>query len=456
LHLAERDAYTTCMSRRNLLILLLAIVVSYACYVRGDQNPYVRYVAEGMAAIDANSLDPIPDRELFNGAMDGMVGVLDKHGDEHSEFLPQDEADPLRSEIRQQFGGIGVRIGFEGEPKRLTIVAPPDPGSPAAQANLLPGDHILSIDGKDTHGMPMTDVLHLIRGPRGTKVGLLVQSVAASESRTVELVREIINIESILGDRRDKNGRWQFQLQTDPRIAHVRIAAFGERTAAELVAVLERVIAGGAKAVVLDLRDDAGGALEAAVDVCKLLLPAGRDIVETRGRDPQQGYQYATTEDGTYTKLPIAVLVNQHSASAAEIVAACLQDNHRAKVFGQRSYGKGTVQQLLPLESGNSLLKLTWASFWRPSGDRIHRAADAKDDEKWGILPDKGFERVLSDAQYADYQKYRADRDLFRVTTGNADDARDTQAETPIFIDLQLQDAVNFLEALLDGQHSKT
>jgi carboxyl-terminal processing protease len=302
----------------------------------------------------------------------------------------------------------------------------------------------------------MTDVLHLIRGPRGTKLGLLVQSAAASEPRTVEMVREIINIESILGDRRDKNGRWQFQLQIDPRIAHVRIAAFGERTAAELVAVLERVIAGGAKAVVLDLRDDAGGALEAAVDVCKLLLPSGRDIVETRGRDPQQGYQYATTEDGAFTKLPIAVLVNQHSASAAEIVAACLQDNHRAKVFGQRSYGKGTVQQLLPLESGKSLLKLTWASFWRPSGDQIHRAADAKDDEKWGILPDQGFERILSDAQYADYQKYRADRDLFRVTTGNDDDARDTQAETPIDIDLQLQDAVNFLEALLDGQHSKT
>jgi carboxyl-terminal processing protease len=444
------------MPRRNLLILLLVSAVSYACYVRGGQNPYVRYVAEGMAAIDTNALEAVPDRELFNGAMDGMVGVLNKRGDEHSEFLPQDEADPLRSEIRQQFGGIGVRIGFEGEPKRLTIVAPPDPGSPAAQANLLPGDHILAIDGKNTDGMSMTDVLHLMRGPRGTRLVLSIQSTAAAESRTVELMREIINIESILGDRRDEDGSWQFQLEADPRIAHIRIAAFGERTAAELTVVLDHVIVGGTKAVVLDLRDDAGGALEAAVDVCKMLLPAGRDIVRTRGRDPEQGYRYATTEDGAFTKLPVAVIVNQHSASAAEIVAACLQDNQRAKVFGQRSYGKGTVQQLLPLESGKSLLKLTWASFWRPSGDRIHRAADAKDDEKWGIVPDEGFERVLKDAQYAEYQKYRADRDLFRVTSAGEGDSQNTAPQQSAFIDLQLQDAVKYFESVLAEQQPKT
>jgi carboxyl-terminal processing protease len=437
------------MPRRNLLILFLASAISYACYVRGEQNPYVRYVAEGLAAIDANALDAVPDRELFNGAMDGMVGVLNKRGDEHSEFLPQDEADPLRSEIRQQFGGIGVRIGLEGDPKRLTIVAPPDPGSPAARANLLPGDRIVSIDGKDTDNMSMSDVLSLMRGPRGTNLVLTIQSAAASEPRTVSLVREIIQIESILGDRRDKDGRWQFPLESDPRIAHIRIAAFGERTPSELASILDQSIARGAKAVVLDLRDDAGGALEAAVDVCKLLLPAGCGIVKTQGRDPGQGYQYATVEDGAYTKLPIAVLVNQHSASAAEIVAACLQDNGRAKVFGQRSYGKGTVQQLLPLESGKSLLKLTWASFWRPNGDRIHRAAGAKDDDKWGVVPDEGLERVLTDAQYADYQKYRADRDLFRVTTGNDDSAEATQPEAPELIDLQLDDAVKYLQSLV-------
>jgi carboxyl-terminal processing protease len=444
------------MSRRNLLILLLASVLSYACYVRGEQNPYVRFVAEGMEAIDRHALDAVGDRELFNGAMGGMVGVLHKQGDEHSQFLPEEEAEPLRSEIRQQFGGIGVRIGFEGEPPRLTIVAPPDPGSPAALANLLPGDQILAIDGQDTAGMSMLDVLQRIRGPRGTQVVLKVQSSLASDSRSVALVRELIKIESILGDRRDEQGRWQFRLEADPRVAHIRIATFGERTADELASVLDRMVARGAAAVALDLRDNTGGALEAAVDVCGLFLPAGRVIVVTRSRDSQLAHEYATKEDGAYTRLPVAVLVNQHSASAAEIVAACLQDHHRAAVAGQRSYGKGTVQQLLPLESGRSLLKLTWASFWRPSGGRIHRSATADDKDTWGVVPDKGLEHILSADQYAAYQKYRADRDMFRVRPAAGDEPANKALDAPAFTDLQLRAAVKHLQATLEGSQPKT
>jgi carboxyl-terminal processing protease len=449
------------MSRRNLLILLLAIGVSYTCYVQGEQSPYVRYVAAGMEAIDAHALEPVPDRELFNGAMDGMIGVLNEHGDKHSEFLPEEEADPLRSEIRQQFGGIGVRIGMEGEPPRLTIVAPPDPGSPAALAHLLPGDRIMAIDGHDTEKMSLVDALRSIRGPQGAPVSLKVQSAAGSEARTVEMVRQIINIESILGDRRDTNGRWRFLLESDPRIAHIRIDSFGDRTAEELDRVLHRVIGKGAKAVVLDLRDNAGGALEGAIDVCKLLLPAGRDIVETRSRYPEMVYKYSTTENGKFTSVPMVVLVNQHSASAAEIVAACLQDDGRATVFGQRSYGKGTVQQLLPLENGKSLLKLTWASFWRPSGKQIHRAVEATDEDTWGVGPDEGHERKLTDEQYAAYQKYRAERDLFRVTAKPEGESPGAVPQPPStkeapFVDLQLQDAVEFLEAELSPPQMQT
>jgi carboxyl-terminal processing protease len=270
------------------------------------------------------------------------------------------------------------------------------------------------------------------------------------------MVREIITIESILGDRRGEKGQWEFQLETDPRIAHIRIASFGERTATELKAVLERIIARGAKAVVLDLRDNSGGALKAAVDVCKLLLPAGRTIVKTRGRDPELGYEYATTEDGEYTSLPVVVLVNQHSASAAEIVAACLQDHRRAAVAGQRSYGKGTVQQLLPLESGQSLLKLTWASFWRPSGKRIHRPANAKDDDTWGVVPDKGLERTLTADEYAAYQKYRADRDMLRTAPAKSDGMTAEKTDAPAYVDLQLQDAVKRLQAALEEAQPKT
>jgi carboxyl-terminal processing protease len=438
------------MSQRNLLILLLATALSYVCYVRGEQNPYARYVADGLAAIDRDSLEPVPDRELFQGAMDGMVKVLRRYGDDHSQFLAEEDAAPLRMEIRQEFGGIGVRIGLEGEPPRPTIVAPPDPGTPAARENLLPDDRILSIDDQTTEGMKMSDVLRLMRGRPGTSLRLTIQHKHESAPRTVELVREIINIESILGDQRGEGGRWQFALQADPRIAHVRIAFFGDHTATELARVLDEVTAHGAQAVVLDLRDNAGGVLEAAVAVCQMFLDDGKMIVETRGRGHDLRQQHATSGDGSYTTLPLAVIVNQNSASAAEIVAACLQDHRRAAVVGERTYGKGTVQQLVQLESGRSLLKLTWASFWRPSGAKIHRTAGGNEDDSWGVMPDPGLERKLSSDEYAVYRKYRSRRDVLRANQpGNAQLNEDSSVPTD-YIDEPLQLAVEHLQDKLD------
>jgi carboxyl-terminal processing protease len=381
-----------------------------------------------------------------------MVGVLNRHGDQHSEFLNQEEADPLRVEIRQQFGGIGVRIGLEGEPPRLTIMGPPDPGSPAALENLRSGDHILSIDGIATAGMNMTEVLKRIRGLPDTKVLLSIQQGGDAQSRSVELVRKVINIESVLGDRRDDEGSWRFQLEADPRIAHIRIASFGERTAGELERVLENVIAHGTKAVVLDLRNDAGGSLDAAVEVCQMLLPAGMKIVETRGQDNQVRASYSSIEDGPFLTLPIAVLVNQDSASAAEIVAACLQDNDRAAIAGQRSYGKGTVQQLIPMQSGKSLLKLTWASFWRPSGDKIHRGTNGKEDETWGVVPDAGLERRLTEQEFEAFLKYRSERDRIEPVPSEKGDSQ-AEISAPVeFVDEQLQLAVKHLQSALGGE----
>jgi carboxyl-terminal processing protease len=445
---AARNDEKTPMPRRNLLILLLAAIVSYACYVRGQQNPYARYVADGLAAIDEGSLEHVPRRDLFAAAMEGMVGALRQHGDEHSQYLPQEVADPLRIDIRQQFGGIGVRIGFEGEPPRLVIVGPPDPGTPADRANLLPGDTILAIDDRPTVGMTMTDVLSLMRGEPGSKLRLRIQQAHAARPRSVELVREVIHIESVLGDRRSEAGDWVFQLADEPRMAHIRIASFGDRTAMEFARAVEQVLGEGAAAVVLDLRDNAGGALDAAVAVCEMLLPAGKVIVETRGRGHSLRQRYATTTDGSYAALPLAVVVNQNSASAAEIVAASVQDHRRAIVVGERTYGKGTVQQLVPLESGRSLLKLTWANFWRPSGKKIHRAAGGGDEGTWGVVPDPGFERSLAPEEYAEYRKYRAERDLPAARLPTDETGRPPAAES--FVDEPLQMAVDYLRGKLD------
>jgi carboxyl-terminal processing protease len=438
------------MPQRNLLVLLLGLVLTYACYVRGEQNPYARYVSQGLEAIDRGSLERVPDRELFAGAMEGMVDVLGRYGDDHSQFLPAEEANPLRTDIRQQFGGIGVRIGFEGEPRQLTIVGPPDPGTPAARANLLPGDRIMAIDEQPTAGMNMIEVLRRMRGAPGTTVRLAIRQEHGDEPRSVELVREVINLESILGDRRRAGGGWHFRLESEPQIAHVRIASFGDRTALDLARIIRKLSIAGARTIVLDLRDNAGGSLDAAVAVCEMLLPAGKTIVETRGRGQSLRQRYVTDGDGPFLGLPLAVLVNQNSASAAEIVAAALQDHGRALVVGQQTYGKGTVQQLVPLESGRSLLKLTWASFWRPSGARIHRASGGGETATWGVIPDPGYERVLSADEYAAYRKYRTERDSFGARPGRdeLDDAPQPTAEG--FVDEQLQLAVEYLREVLD------
>jgi carboxyl-terminal processing protease len=437
------------MSRRNLLVLLAAIAVSSACYLRGEQNPYSRYTADGLTTIKNSSLDSVTGRELFEGAMHGMVEVLHKRGDAHSQYLNEAEADPLRSEIHQQFGGIGVRIGRIGKPPRLAVVAPPDPGSPAARAKLQAGDYIIAIDDAATAEMDWNEVLRLMRGDPGTTVRLSIERPSEQRTRTVELIRQVIQIESVLGDRRNADGSWQFRLPDDARVAHIRIRSFGDRTAAEFANVLERSTSDGARAVVLDLRENPGGSLDAAVAVCQMLLPAEKTIVETRGRGQALLRRYATVRDGLYLDLPIAVVVNQNSASAAEIVAACLQDHGRAAVVGQRTFGKGTVQQLLPLESGKSLLKLTWASFWRPSGANIHHATGVADDAKWGVMPDAGFERKLTPEEHKIYEAYREKRDGYRELDATSDVDHEVEKKVAGFIDEPLKLAVGYLQRKL-------
>jgi carboxyl-terminal processing protease len=436
------------MPQRNLIILLLVSVFSYACYLRGGQEPFARYVASGLAEIEEGSLESIPGRELFDGAMQGMVSVLHRHGDEHSQYFPEEEADPLRSEIRQQFGGIGVQVRLTGDPPRLTVSSPPEPGTPAARAGLASGDQIQAIDGQPTNDMDMVQVLHRMRGEPGTVIQLTIQSEHHKSARTVELVREIIHIKSILGDVRSSDGTWQFRLAADPRVAHVRITLFGDRTAEELTEVLDQLLSDGVQAIVLDLRDNAGGVLDAAVTVCDLFLPEKLEIVETRGKNAVLRKRYETTGTGKFLELPIAVIVNQESASAAEIVAACLQDHGRAVVVGERSYGKGTVQQVIPL-AGKSLLKLTWASFWRPSGINIHRMAGTQDDGQWGVVPDAGFERKLTPEQYAAYRKYRSQRDLIPDPTQAGSVPQQNSGEEG-FVDEQLTLALEYLRGKLD------
>ena len=400
------------MSLRNLLLFLATAIISYACYVRAEQNPYARYVSSSYSTIDRWSLVNPPDQELFDGALNGMVEVLNRRGDEHSMFVDEMDRDEFREDLIQEFGGIGVRILQLGDPPQLTIVGPPEPGTPAFRADIRSGDVVVGIDGKNTDGLDMKEVLKLMRGPIGSVVVLSVIHPEEDEPTDVDITRDTITVDSILGDYRDENNKWQFHLLEDTRIGYMRITKFGDKTETELTKHLAEITAEGVQALILDVRDNYGGSLDAAVGISDLFLRAGQPIVTTRDRDEEIRERFVSTGRGGYLELPLAVLINHNSASASEILAACLQDYKRAVIVGQRTYGKGTVQRLMPIESGRSLLKLTTATYWRPSEQNIHRMPTDTEADFWGVKPDPGFEVPIDNEQYLLWRKYRYRRDL--------------------------------------------
>ncbi|MEM9185383.1 MAG: S41 family peptidase [Planctomycetota bacterium] len=416
------------MSRRTLALLIFTLLVSIACHDRNNQNPSARHVAEGFAKIDEWALDPPADEELVAGAMRGMVDVLRRRGDEHSRFLRPRRAQQLRDEISGEFGGVGVQIRMGGDPPRLIVAAPPEPGLPASGGGGRRGDWTQAIAGAATADMTMDDVLEGMRGPEGDPVTLKIARGDAATPIDVELVREIIRVPSIVGDRRLSDGSWEHLLVQDKRVALLRFRSFGDQTVKELQDAVAELEGQGMRALVIDLRDNPGGTLDAGVDACDLFLPRGAPIVETRGRDGRVRESFAS-RNGQSISVPVAVLINRNSASASEIVAACLQDNGRAKVFGERSFGKGTVQRLEPIGAGRATLKITFASFWRPSGDDIHRRPGVSEDEPWGVQPAAGDETTLSEEQHIAYQTWRRERDVVAIDEVAIDEvAGDTAA----------------------------
>jgi len=269
---------------------------------------------------------------------------------------------------------------------------------------------ILEVDDKPTDGMTREKAVEILQGRPGTTVKLVVQHPGADKRETITIRRAIIDLPSVLADVRKPDDRWDFMFDKDKKIGYIRITSFIQSTTEDLKKALAELKEQGVKGLVLDLRDDPGGLLSTAVEVADLFVEDGV-IVSTRGRNLREK-TYEAEKEGTYSDMPMAVLVNQHSASAAEILSACLQDHKRATIVGQRSYGKGSVQNILPLDNGESVLKLTVATYWRPSGKNIHRFKNAKESDEWGVSPDPGMEVKIDGSEYEALIKQRRDRDL--------------------------------------------
>jgi carboxyl-terminal processing protease len=381
--------------RRTALALLAAVAIAIAAAgalaVAGPSadGPYRRLAlfAEALSRIERDYAEP-PDRDrLITGAVKGMVRALDPH----SALLTPKEYEAFLGEIRGEFCGVGLEVGLRDGV--MTVIAP-IADSPAERAGIAPGDQIVSIEGTPTAELGLEDAVALIRGRPGEAVRFRLRRPPAIEPFEATIVRAQIKVQSVDATL------------ISPGFAHVRLKQFQNGTAAELRAQLEALAPKGGRldGVILDLRRNPGGTVDAAVEVADLFLADGA-ILSIRGRDGAPIQEYAAGRGGAFESVPLAVLIDKGSASAAEIVAGAIQDHGRALVVGTRSFGKGSVQYPFPLRDGY-VLKLTIAKYYTPKGRTIQAE---------GIAPDVAIESrnaPAPDAETALLATLPGERDL--------------------------------------------
>ncbi len=304
-------------------------------------------------------------QQLSYAALKGMVAKLDPH----SEFLDADSFQELKDDTEGQFGGLGITVELLNG--HITVIAPMA-GSPGARAGILPGDRIVRVEGVSIDKQPLTDVVKLLRGQPDTKVTITLERPSTGAVKELTLTRAVIQMDMV----KDINDQKEFPL-SENKLGYVRIVQFGEQTAADLETALDQLKRQGMKGLILDLRWNPGGLLEQAVEVSQKFLPRGQLVVSTEGRHTLERY-YAQGEGDELKGIPVVILANLGSASAAEIVTGCLKDLRRAVVLGERTFGKGSVQTIFPLDDG-SALKLTVAKYYTPAHNVIHQR---------GIMPD--------------------------------------------------------------------
>jgi carboxyl-terminal processing protease len=400
------------MPRRNLYAIVMVGAVSLLCWQvsqgakpKDDVSEMYGVFVDAVEQVQQNYVRSVTRRELMESALRGMLSDLDPH----STYINTSQWKTFKRQIEGKFGGLGMTVEIDEDSKRLKVVAPMV-GTPAYAAGVLAGDLILDIDGVSTEGLTIDKAVDCLQGQPGTTVKLNVLHEDPEKAEVLTLTRAIIEVPSVMGDRRKPNDEWDFMLNKDKKIGYIRITNFIQDTTDHVKDALEELQKEGMKGLILDLRDDPGGLLSAAVEISDLFVEEGK-IVSTRGRNTTEK-TFEAHKDGTFTGFPMAVLVNHNSASASEILSACLQDHDRAVVIGERSFGKGSVQNILDLEDGNSVLKLTVATYWRPSGKNIHRFKNAKDTDEWGVTPNPGMEVKLSREDYHDWFIGRRNRDF--------------------------------------------
>lgn len=340
-----------------------AVMLFPAAHSAADNSAYKQLDLFGDAfeRVRANYVRPVSEGELVNAAIEGMVSSLDPH----SSYMDAKAYADMKIQTKGEFGGIGIEVTMEDG---LVKVISPIDDTPAAKAGIKPGDYIAAINSTPVQGLTLTDATDRMRGTPGSKVKLTVLRKGEKKPFDVSLTRAVVHVETV-----------KFHREGD--IGYIRLTSFNREAAAGIeraVTSLQKQIGPNLKGYILDLRNNPGGLLDQAVDVSDDFLQGGQ-IVSTRGRHSQDNAKYSAHSGDITGGKPVIVLINAGTASASEIVAGALQDDKRAKILGMTSFGKGSVQTIIPLSQGGGALRLTTARYFTPSGHSI---------QALGITPD--------------------------------------------------------------------
>jgi carboxyl-terminal processing protease len=388
-----------------------------------------------------------------------MMNKLDRHSD----YIDPDTLARFRIELQGKFSGIGVQIRKNNTRDELQVITPII-GSPAYKAKIYAGDIITHIVREvDTEGTPLPapeviptkgmtteEAVKKIVGKEGTKVKIIIERDGEPKPLEFNLIRGSVELETVLGHKRNGDDTWDYVIDPENQICYVRLTGFQENTARDLEQMMRKLYKTGIKGFILDLRFNPGGLLDQAVRISDLFIDDGMIVTIKPRSGPETSY--VGKSEGSFTSFPMVCLVNGYSASASEIVSACLQDHGRALIVGSRSYGKGSVQTILPFrESGKpAQIKVTTATFWRPSGKNLNKSSTSgKDYEDWGVKPDKGYDLTLTRDELNDLQDQQRDREIIARPGGK------TATVNTSFRDRQLDMALNYLRTQIKLANNK-
>jgi carboxyl-terminal processing protease len=354
----------------TLSALVIGAVFPYVNFALDQTYQQLKVIVDVMELIKDSYVEQIDPQKLVYGAAKGMVAELD----DFSQFMEPDVYERVKSDTEGEFGGIGIRV--DSKDGWLTVVTPL-PNTPAWKAQMLPGDKIIKIEGVTTKDMIIDEAIKKLRGKPGTQVK--ITTAREPEDKNAEwvtkdlmLTRELIKTENVKSRLLDN------------KIGYVKIVEFTGHVTEDFTRAVGDLKAKGMEGLVIDLRYNPGGLLASAVDISKLFLDGNKMIVYTKGRRPENYQEFRANGGAPYENLPLVILINRYSASASEIVSGAMQDNKRAVIVGERSFGKASVQSMIPL-SDKSALRLTIAKYYTPSGKSIMHDAT---NEHGGIYPD--------------------------------------------------------------------